>query len=217
MNLDHLEKIQTLTKQYAAYSRTAIGLGYLVAVLLLPILFFAARALPITVVGAILGGLLSFIGIGLWLWLRQQVSSRLYQGFGVALAPKPTFDLSFVLGVVAGAFLATGLLWFLRSSGFFNFPNTYIFAVPALVIGAVAGWRDAKQSGDMLGFVTFGVGGIVGGGINANADNIAELQRTMQLVLLVGLPLMLGFFGLREHSNYKKLEQEFKSLSGGTP
>jgi hypothetical protein len=214
MSLDHLEKIQNLTKKYAAYSRTSIGLGYFVAVVLLPILFFVARVLPIGVVGAILGGLFSAASIGLWLWLRQYISSRLYQGFGVALAPKPVFDISFVFGMVLGALLATGLLFLLRSSGLMNFPNTYIFAAPALAIAAVAAWRDAKQNGDILGLTTFLFGGFVGGGINSNADNLTELQRTIYTIMLVAAPILLGSWGIRQHNEFKKLEQEFKTLSG---
>jgi hypothetical protein len=214
---DHLEKIQNLTKDYAAYSRTAIGLGYLVASILLPVCFFIAKSLPINLLGAILGALLSFSSISLWLWLRQQVSSRLYQGFGVVRAALPLLDVSTLVGLVVGTVIGTGLVLVLRSSGLANIPDTFLYAIPAFLVGLILAWLDFKQHGDRLGLTTLLFAGVVGGGLNSNADNLTEIQRTVQQIVLVVAPVLIAYLGIRQHNDYKRLEQAFKDLSQGQP
>lgn len=214
---EHLEKIQNLTQQYTQYSRTRAGLGYVVAAVLLVVVHFFARALPLSFVGAILGGLLCLVATSTWLMLRPMVSSQLYQGFGVAKAPTPLFNKDFLLGSVFGAILGTGLVFLLRSSGIAQFPNTYIWAAPAFIVGGIAAWGEFKRNGKMQGLVVFLFGGAIGGGINANADNLTEIQRTIQLVALVFTPLLLVFMGVRQHLEFRRLEQAFKDLGKGQP
>ncbi len=214
-SIEQLEKLQNLTKSYSEFSRKSSGVAYFFASALMISGFFIGQHLPRNVFGAIIGGVIAVVLIGLWLSLRQALMAKLYQQFGVARAAAPVFGRDFVLGILFGLGLSSLIFWLLSTIALFQFPQTYLYAVPAILVAAVLGFWVLKQSGDLLGMVVFILGGMIGGGINSTAENISELQRTLQLVLLVLIPISVATLGFLEHQKFKKLEQELSQLHQG--
>jgi hypothetical protein len=48
----------------------------------------------------------------------------------------------------------------------------------------------------------------------SDADNLTELQHTIQTAMWIVAPMLLSVWGIRQHLEFKRLEQEFKTLSG---
>jgi hypothetical protein len=211
-NLEHLENLQALTKEYSQFSRNRIGVGYIIFAVLSPAVFLVAQKLPLTFLGAILGDLLSVVGILLWFYLRDKIMQMQYQKFGVARAFAPLLDKEFLIGMIFGLGLGTFLVWVLSTFQIFNFPNTYIFAIPSICVAAVFAFREFKQNGELVGMATFCLGAFVGAGINSNATNLMDFQRITQQILVFVVPLGFALSGWREHQQFKQLEQKFKNL-----
>ena len=218
-NLADLEKIQDLTKAYSQYSRNRSGLAYIFLAILLIGLYFLAHQMSPNLVGAIAGGGLTAISILLWFTVRNRLIENTYQGFGIARVAVPIFQREFMLGLGIGLLFSIVLVGVLQQLGsWFQIPNTFLFALPALAVGLVSGWQQYRNSGSNFGFSVMVIGAFVGGGINWNASNLTDIQRSIQLVLLVVVPLQFVIVGIREHIQFQKLRQQLQNLnSKGTP
>lgn len=212
-NLADLEKIQYLTKEYSQYSRTRLGLAYMFLAILLVGLYFLARQMNPNLVSAIAGGCLTAISILLWLAARNWLVENLYQGFGVARATMPIFQREFLLGLGMGLLFSIVLFGFVQQLGtWFQIPNTFVVALPAIVVGLVSGWQQSRNAGSNFGFSVMVIGAFIGGGINWNASNLSDIQRSIQLAFLVIVPLIFIAIGIREHFQFQQLEQQLQAL-----
>jgi hypothetical protein len=210
-NAAQLENLQNLTQNYAQFSRNRAGLAYLLLLLLLPIDFFLARLLPLNLTGAILGGLLCAISIIVWLLVRWKIADNIYQKFGVARAVGPIFDRDYFFGLLFG--LAIVALRF-RFSPILNpqVPDTFNLVLPTLVIVALIAFREYRQNGIVLGAVIVTVGIMISGGINANASNLSEAQHSLNLVVLMLIPISFAIYAIYEHLQFKSLMSELENL-----
>ncbi len=212
-NLEHLEKLQKLTKEYAQFSKTSSGMIYIVVVLLLIPAQLLGKLLPLSYLGSILGIILSIFLTSTWLFIRWQLVQRFYQNFGAVRVATPVFEKGFMLGLLVGGVISicflVGLQFF---TGLFQFPETFRFAAPIFVFTGIFAFQTYKNHGVPLAISVFVFGAMIGGSINQNAANLTDFQRGMQPFTFALLILCLFSIGLREHQQFKQLEKKFKNL-----
>jgi hypothetical protein len=207
----HLEKLQNLTRNYAQFSRNKAGLGFLVLVGLLPVDYLLARILPLNVTGAILGGLLCVMSIGLWFVLRSKIVAFQYQQGGIARVAKPLFDREYFFGFLLGvAIIAFRFRSFSGLNG--QLPNTFDLVVPTLIIMAIMAFREYRHNGIAAGAVILAIGILISGGINANASNLTEIQQSLNFWVLMAIPTAFSIHAILEHLQFKRLQSELESL-----
>lgn len=217
-NLEHLEKLQALTKGYAQFSKQSSGVAYMA---IIPLLLFAnwiGEQLPINWWGSFFGVLLSGVFITTWLFIRWKLILQFYQGFGLARAAKPEFQKGHLTGALWGIGISLSTIIILRFiNGLIQFPNTLAFTTPIVIVTLIMSYLIYQKHGFMIAATAFAFGAVFSGGINQNATNLTDLQLQFNGIGLGRILILLSLIsiGIREHQQFKALEQKFKNL--GSP
>lgn len=216
-NLEHLEKLQALTKDYAQLSKQTSGVAFFAIIPLLVLAHWLGHQLPLSYLGSILGIVLAVVFITIWLFIRWQLVQHFYQIFGLVRTTTLVYEKGFVSGLLFGAAFTFVFLFGLQLfTNVFQFPETFRFAAPIFVFVGIFAFQIYKNHGFVLAMSVFVFGAIIGGSINANAANLTDFQRGMQPFTFAILLLSVVSIGLNEHQKFKKFEQKFKSLTQGT-
>jgi hypothetical protein len=215
-NLEHLEKLQALTKEYAQFSKQSSGLAYLAVIPLLVFANWLGDLLPLSYLGSFLGVVLTAFFISIWLFVRWQLVQHFYQIFGAVRVATLVHEKGFLTGLLlGGAFSIAFLVGLQLFTNVVRFPESFQFAVPIFVFAGIFAFQIYRNHGIPLAMSVFVFGAIIGGKINGNAANLTDLQRGMQPFTFALLILSLVSIGIREHQKFKRLEQKFKNL--GSP
>jgi hypothetical protein len=217
---DHLEKIQSLTKDYTQFSKSKAGLGYLAMIPLFLLAYQLGKLLPPNFFGTVLGIVLSMAFFAVWWFIRGQVMLLLYQGFGLAKAAQVEYPKDFWKGVIVGSLAGIALAVLFRTlNRVSELPNTLIFAFPVLAFSVFVASGFYRTHGVMLASTAVLFGAAFAGGINSHASNMSNTNRVVPGNEIVIALLTLGFLinAINQHNDYKRLEQAFKNLSQRQP
>jgi hypothetical protein len=217
-NLEHLERLQALTKEYGQFSKQNSGLAYIVMFPLLFLAYWFGEQLPTNWWGSLFGVILSGIFSAAWLFVRWRFIQQFYQSLGFARVAKPEYRKGYVIGALWGITLSLSLMIILRfASNLFQFPNTLIFVAPIIVFSGILSYLIYQKNGFMVAANAFALCAVISGGIHTNATNLTDFQLQFNGIGLGRALILLSLISIsfREHQQFKTLEQKFKNL--GSP
>jgi hypothetical protein len=214
MNADpvHLERLTRLTTRYASFSSKSVGLGYVAAALLILTGFFAARALPDSLLGSVAGIVVTLVLMLSWQAVRVSSRRLWYQRHGEAKPLETPFNRAFLFGLGVGVALGFVAAWGLSRLAGAGLPDSLAFSLPALLVAAAVAFLEYRRGALTPALTLLLLGASVAGGINADAPQLSALQRAVQLLAILGLPAWLAYIGIREHLEHARLERELEQL-----
>ncbi|HET6432518.1 hypothetical protein [Dyella sp.] len=215
---DHLHEVESLTRSYARYSRSAGGVGSVLGGVLCLFSYLAGALLPLTpLVRATL------IAVpALWLLSKWWLTHRFYQRFGhVEEQPAAAARRVHVAGVVVTVLVA-GLVSWKRLSPVWP----HLSALSAGDLGyllvlwllPLAAWRWLRSPLDFIvGVFLFCQAAVVSAGfayplIGATHDPQSTLMALIALEFPLAALAMIGL-GMVEHRRYRQIERRLQQLA----
>jgi hypothetical protein len=203
----HLERLQTVTREYSRFSQTALGLSWIPFAILLPLCWRLSANLEPRLMGVIL--VLSF---GLWFSIRALLRNRLYQRFGSVQEARVETKRDFWAGLTLGLLLGFVLTIVFKQLGWLNVPwldqidPRFLVFIPGAIIGFGRLQKRDLTSTIVLFLLTV---------CTINGRYLSEVfayQQVLQVSSVIGICAYVIFRGIQEHQQFKTLEMQLESL-----
>ena len=202
-----LEQLQTLTREYSKFSRSALGLTWIVVT----VSFVLCWQLSLNLNPRV-SGVMMVLALGFCLFTREVLRKRLYQRFGGALEIPQTNSTERLTGFLFGIVAGTVLVAALAQAGLMKIPileHANFQVLPILAGGVLPLIRltNRDPSGAAMMFLlTVSV-------INGRYRNeIFAWQQLAQILVVFGLSTYLIWRGIQEHRRFKSLESQLSSF-----
>jgi hypothetical protein len=204
----HLERLQTVTREYSRFSQTALGLSWIVLAGFILIAWRVCWGQD-----AIIGPIVFFIVAELWLVTRRTLRDHLYQSYGHVQEAKqrnPKLMANLLGGLVLGLAVVVSLdffnvlkiPWLIELAAF-----SFMLATAAITIMERLRHQDhsaAIGTGLIVAAVTSGL----------LRQHLFEWQQALQPLVIAFIMAYLVYLGIREHQTFKRLEMQLKSFQG---
>jgi hypothetical protein len=206
-DLQQLERLQNVTREYSRFSQTALGLAWIPFAILLALCWRLSANLEPRLMGVVM--VLSF---GLWFSIRQFMRNRLYQRFGNVQEIRVETNRDFWSGITLGLLLGFVLTIMLKQIGWLKAPwldqidPKFLVLIPSAIIGVGRLQKRDLTSTIVLFLLTV---------CTINGRYLSEVfayQQVLQVLSVIGICAYVTFRGIQEHQQFKTLETQLESL-----
>jgi hypothetical protein len=197
-----LERLQTVTREYSRFSRSAGGFGYVIAGVLSIVMYWMANSLDSKSWPRLL---LASIPI-IWIFSKEWLRRHYYQKFGFATEidteesekfRQRNLHISLATAFFVVFFIISSAFWGMKSLDTFGFLELVLFiALPILM------WFYGRSYFEAV--ILFN--------LMTQASRFLEVSSSSNPIFELLFPILFIAVGLQEHLQFKRLETQLQSL-----